>query len=1020
MAYENIDLSELMEMARTARNEQEQELPEDDILNLDEEEFPFVPKRPKINMEVCIRQTLQDLEVCHLSEEDQKTVEEFLTFQLQTSQLYCENRMVGRAFYNLMLVSQEQETAARMVQILRSALDIAAADVLVMTEKEAIERFEPKTRYSSAREYQIPEATRLLVITDCKEAPKLNTDGGGTARDKSAKEIEAYRNMWRRVCTHIATQHQTVLLVCCSPDAYRNSLRPNLPLSRRLCSHTIFLRESTPQELLQDCLDSFRSSGFTLAEGFEAALADYFPAACRVSDLKGQALVEDMVSRVFTRYYCQKREQKVLTPDCVPDDDPQLRSVEEVLGQLGQLVGLEKAKEEISNIYKMQVAGLAGSSVRYHMLFTGNPGTGKTTVARMTADLLFSMDLIKTNKLVVAKPCDMVSEWIGGTGTKAMEVIRRAYNGVLFIDEAYGIATMDRGEELLNILVQEMENNSDKLVVIFAGYTDEMRELMKANPGLASRIGREILFDDYSQEELADIFLLMCKEDGFSIHPDARDELDSCIAGLMTREFFGNARTMRNMLQDLKEVWSDDYYEAAQKYGQDNVELPREFTPRHFERIMPPKKEVSIRDLVGLEVMKSKLEAFKQQALYQKRLKEKGITGMGDFAMHMIFTGNPGTGKTTVAKLIADDLYAIGMLKTNRLVVAERKDLVSAYGDTAKKTADVVRKAVGGVLFIDEAYALADARRGSMGNECIEVLLTAMEEHKGDTVFIFAGYVEQMQEFIAMNPGIRSRIGYTFHFEDYSAQELTRMYREKMHKAGFVVSAGALNKVRRIMEYFQDVKHFGNGRFVDHVIHQTVSQRASRDFSTQYRNIRAQDIPDIKTLIETAPNGMMLYDPAKITPQERRRTALHELGHAIVMLHTDPKNVPESISIRNWAGSLGRVRQSEGPLNWTEGQLMDHIAMLLAGKNAERLILGDHDTGCASDYARAKRVAGDMVENYAMVTFGTTAVEILKEADRRSNQILEGYRQCLPELADHLVQEKELTGEALLRLLRKE
>jgi Holliday junction resolvasome RuvABC ATP-dependent DNA helicase subunit len=491
--------------------------------------------------------------------------------------------------------------------------------------------------------------------------------------------------------------------------------------------------------------------------------------------------------------------------------------------------------------------------------------------------------------------------------------------------------------------------------VILAGYTDEMRELLKANPGLGSRIGQEIHFDDYTQEELAQIFLQMCKKSGFSVDPAARDELDDCIGALMTREFFGNARDIRNLLQDLKEVWSEDFYQAITKDGLQPEQVQRVFAPQHFTKIMPPKKEVSIQDLIGLDVLKNKLEVFKRQAMYQKHLRQKGFTNLSDFSMHMIFTGNPGTGKTTVAKLIADDLYSIGMLKTNRLVIAERKDLIGIRGDTGKKTADIIRKAVGGVLFIDEAYALAGDRYGN--DECIEVLLTAMEEHKSDTVFIFAGYVEEMQGFLASNPGIQSRIGYTFHFENYSPEELTAMYADKMKKTGFVVEEDALQRVREIMAYFQDVKHFGNGRFVNHVIHQTISQRANRDFSKNYRNITQEDIPAIKTLIETAPNSMQLYDPAEITQEQQYRTAVHEVGHAAAILVLNPRQIPECISIRGQAGSYGRVKLPRGHMEQTEEHLLVHLAVLLSGKNAEKLLLGSHATGCADDYARAKQLA---------------------------------------------------------------
>ena len=1012
MEYKNMTLKQLMEAVcqEQAKKPQPKEETFPELLDLEEEFHSFEESDDPIeDIEQCITQTLAQLEPFHLQPQEKQTIREFLTFHLQVKQ--DDGSEPSQTMYNLILTSEETDTSAHMVEILRTALNIPTHKTQQLQEAEACRNYESRPRTPFA----IDAGIQLLVINDCREAPRMNMDSGSSVRDKAAKAVEAYNGMWNSLCEHVRKNPRTIMIVCGQHAVYRSSLRHNHLLSKRICAHHIHLTERTPEELLQDCLDRFRSSSFAVSVEFEQKLSAYFPAAYRASDLNGRVFVEDLVSQIYSLYYCRKRQMKLLTADCVPDDAPQFQSVETVLSQMDELVGLQQAKEEFSNIYKMQLAGLSEGSGSYHMLFSGNPGTGKTTVAKMAADLLYSMNVIKKNKLVVAKPSDMISEWIGGTGTKAMEVIRRAYNGVLFVDEAYGIATMDRGEDLLNILVQEMENNSHKLVVILAGYTREMRELLKRNPGLSSRISRQIEFEDYTQEELAEIFLSMCQKEGFSLDPSARDELDDCIAALMTKEFFGNAREIRNMLQELKEAWSEEYYEAVTRDGAENVQLPRVFATHHFAKIMPPKKEVSINDLIGLDVMKNKLEQFKRQALYQKHLKEKGFSGLSDFSMHMIFTGNPGTGKTTVAKLIADDLYSVGMLRTNRLVVAERKDLVSAYGDTGRKTADVIQKAVGGVLFIDEAYSLAD--RQGLSNECIEVLLTAMEEHKSDTVFIFAGYVDEMRDFLAMNPGIKSRIGYTFHFEDYTPDELTQIYAEKMRKAGFLVSAGALKKVREVMEYFHVLKNFGNGRFVDHVIHQTISQRANRDFTNQYRNIQVQDIPSIKELIETASDGMHLYDPSMLSEEQHHRTTVHELGHAIVMVSLDPKNIPKSISIRSNAGSFGRVSLNVSHDNTTEKELLNFLATALGGKNAERLVLGSHGTGCVGDYTRAKRIAQDMVEQCAMTTYGDTPAKILETADKLSMEILEQNKACFEPLVQLLRNKHTLTGEDFVKAL---
>ncbi len=1001
-----------------------QQTGEEEPLEFSQEEFyedDFAVEEPEtIDLNACIEGALSDLEPYRLSPEGQNTIREFLTFRVQTRQAPIEQPEARRAYYNLLIYSNEKENTRRVADVLRGALNISPRQTLVRKEFELLQQQEAsRTTYRRPKEPLIPPGTRFIVIDECQDSPQMNLDGGSNVRDVSRKAIENYATMWKTVLAYIRQNPQTILVVGCDESVYRSTMRPFTAISQRICGHHIHIKPQSEDDLLADCLEKLKKSSFQLTDDFETALKKYFHNAYRISDLRNQAFVSDLLDQIYTRYYSCQRSSLTLTADCVPEFDYLTQSVESVLEQLEQLIGLESVKAEFRNIFKMQVAGLTDpENTHYHMIFAGNPGTGKTTVARMAADLFYRMGILKTNKLVAVKPSDLISEWIGGTGTKAMEVIRRAYNGVLFIDEAYGIANMDRGEELLNVLLQEMENHADKLIVILAGYTDEMRELLKANPGLGSRIGQEIHFDDYTQEELAQIFLQMCKKSGFSLDPSARDELDDCIGALMTREFFGNARDIRNMLQDLKEVWSEDYYAAVTKGEMNGEDIQRVFLPRHFEKIMPPKKEVSIHDMIGLDVLKNKLEVFKRQAMYQKHLREKGFANLSDFSMHMIFTGNPGTGKTTVAKLIADDLYSIGMLKTNRLVVVERKDLIGVHGDTGKKTADIIRKAVGGVLFIDEAYSLGGDRYGN--GECVEVLLTAMEEHKSDTVFIFAGYVDEMQAFLASNPGIQSRIGYTFHFENYSPEELTAMYADKMKKTGFVVSEDALQRVQEIMAYFQDVKYFGNGRFVNHVIHQTISQRASRDFKKDYRSITQEDIPAIKTLIETAPNSMKLYDPAEVTQEQKRRTAIHEVGHAAAIMVLNSKQVPERISIRNQAGSYGRVTLARGVIEQTEENLLIHLAVLLSGKNAEKLLLGNHATGCADDYARAKQLAADMIKNFAMTTYGTTPDEILRTADEMSCTLIRERKDKLEEVAQILLEEKELSGERFKELVFSE
>lgn len=1028
MSNEAPTLQELMDRRRAGHGGAAPDIsamdPGDFFSSADSDEFMVnTVENPPVDIAKHLKEEMPKYKSFKLSYKAGQIVSEFLTFHLQAQQLENEIPEASSTYYNLLIRSDDFDRTRAFVAQLRNSLQKHPIALFSQEEADFLQTYEYfYNRKASGRPASspdlVPRGKDIIFIHNCKPAPVYDPDlPTGSAIENSRKKSEIYKGMWSELLAYAKRNPRTILIVHSNNDVYRNSLRRNTELFHRICGHHVFLLPATEEELYLDCISKLKASSFNLGKGFEKNLRSYFSIVYPKAELRSHAFVDDLIARIFGLYFCKQRSSQTLTVDCIPKYNAHVVSAEDILGQMDELIGLEHVKKEFRDFYTMQLSGITKTSKqRYHMLFTGNPGTGKTTIAKMAADLLYRMNILKTNKLVAVSPSDLVSMWPSGTGQKTADVIHRAYDGVLFIDEAYGLINGNRGPEVLNVLIQEMEDNADRLVVILAGYKKEIDELLKLNPGLASRISREIPFHDYSLEELIEIFHACCQKDGFALDKSADAILEDCICGLMSREYFGNARDITNLVQHLKEAWASDYYHRPEMQNANDV-VEKVFYPKHFQKIMPPKKESSIHDLIGLETLKNKLIAFKNQVLYQKHLKEKGISGVLESNMHMIFTGNPGTGKTTVAKLIADDLYSIGILKSNRIVVAERKDLVSAIpGHTATKTAEIVKKAAGGVLFIDEAYSLAN---GNLGHEVIEVLLTAMEEHKSDTIFIFAGYLDEMQAFLAINPGIQSRIGYSFHFDDYSPEELTKMFEEKLVKAGFSISGEALQKANTIMEYFHSAKNFGNGRFVNHVLQQTITQRATRDFTEHYRDISVEDIPEIKSLIETAPNGMYLYDPANITEQERLRTAVHELGHAIVLYETDPNNVPETVSIQNQAGSLGRVTMSANHGNKTEQDLLNLIAILLSGKNAEKAILGSHSTGCSSDFARAKQIAHNMLDLYAMNSFGETDSDILKAADARSLEIIKRYHDVLRSVSLVLLEKKQLTGEEFVQLIQR-
>jgi hypothetical protein len=242
---------------------------------------------------------------------------------------------------------------------------------------------------------------------------------------------------------------------------------------------------------------------------------------------------------------------------------PDLRvSLEDALAELDGLIGLDRIKEEVrtlTNYLKLQQrrdqAGLPGTDMSLHMVFTGNPGTGKTTVARILGKIFGAMGVLKKGHLVETDRSGLVAEYMGQTATKTQAKINEALDGVLFIDEAYSLVSQEGqdvyGSEAIHTLLKRAEDDRSRLVVILAGYPDEMDALLKSNPGLSSRFDRVLHFEDYSPIELARIFGLLCEQNHYKLAPVSRAKL---MLGLteshrVRDRHFGNGRAVRNLFE---------------------------------------------------------------------------------------------------------------------------------------------------------------------------------------------------------------------------------------------------------------------------------------------------------------------------------------------------------------------------------------------------------------------------------------------------------------------------------------
>lgn len=255
-----------------------------------------------------------------------------------------------------------------------------------------------------------------------------------------------------------------------------------------------------------------------------------------------------------------------------------------------------------------------------------------------------------------------------------------------------------------------------------------------------------------------------------------------------------------------------------------------------------------IDEMVGLESVKTQIQKLEKYMHFTTKAKKENLN-LPPINRHMVFKGNPGTGKTSIARIIARILYDAGLAKKDKLIECKASDLIGEYvGQTGPKTAAKIEEAYDGVLFIDEAYALGLGGTSSFGEEAIATLCKMMEDNKDKLTIIFAGYTKEMDELINKNPGLKSRIGYTFEFPDYTEEELMEIFQKKMKKAGFHVDKKATEKIKKNIRENIKRENFGNGRFIDKMIQDTIIEHAQSYDDKTIREIIEKDVPDEGTI----------------------------------------------------------------------------------------------------------------------------------------------------------------------------
>ncbi|MDR1383201.1 MAG: AAA family ATPase [Planctomycetaceae bacterium] len=531
------------------------------------------------------------------------------------------------------------------------------------------------------------------------------------------------------------------------------------------------------------------------------------------------------------------------------EEEKRRRTLEEAKWELNSLVGLATVKAKVKElvglagmIKRRQDAGQETSAYSLHSLLTGNPGTGKTVVARILGKIYYGLGLRTSDKVVEISVADISSEYNPGDVTaKLRGKIAEAMGGVLFIDEIYQFADNDWLKEAFeNVLMKTMEDYRDQLTVLGAGYGGEyLQKTLKINPGVPRRFNHPdntIEFPNYNVEELLEITKRMLKKENYHFTKQAEDAVKKYIEGRIRVGKMENAGGARNLVETvIKNAAKREEYEKI-----DFFDIPSIKRGGTIDEILDELGS----NFIGLQSVKDQIKRIAKRIAFNER---EGLTTDGKYNMQ--FIGNPGTGKTTIARYMSRVFNAVGLIEGIDVVEVSATSLKGSYVGHSKDAviaAFTKAREEGKVLFIDEAHNLysSDPRhQDSFSQEVIATIVPQTTAPQNARVFtILAGYPEPMRNLMNADPGLQRRFPLIIEFPDYSAEECFAILRNRLAKKKFNIDSDAETALHELINQMKRTPNFGNAGTMESLAETLFDNHLMRD--DESKTIMPEDLPE--------------------------------------------------------------------------------------------------------------------------------------------------------------------------------